>query len=513
MKNMKKMLGFLALGLFAMMFTSCKAKIGGGEFSIFWQILAILMWFIAISQEDYIIPKKQGVFKRICAIFLFILFLAGIIFPFIWAPLPYIPKISLGVAAFIWLIGMIKGAPIKAQKAQKQVEEQAKLEAERKAKEEADKEMEEAKLVEHYNAVMPRVKRYLDSVGFELPPDENVFFMEIDENTGKWKYEVTYDLKVNDWVENSQYSSTWKDDPDLAPYYRCKYKIGKVVKKSPSANGILVTPDGKAYIGAIQGDQTFWWHTEVGKGRDNTFQPVIQNVLAVGNITSQLLCGLHIKAADSKKVPENDQVFSDSYTNNTEDKMYDYYWCSHFPKSVKRVFIFPSDEYEKKNTVTLGGAFNNCSNLRLFYCGFDKCEHEKFLCENSTYKVFADDSHADFISPSKDCLEFFNAEDVCKNWNFKVGTTIQNAVSSAEAEKAEAVALSEALKVDEEAKLAETKAVLEQLEAELAEKKAELATLGMDAQGIVQKAKLNKEIKELEPQIETLKAEVERLGK
>ena len=28
MKNMKKMLGFLALGLFAMMFTSCKAKIG-----------------------------------------------------------------------------------------------------------------------------------------------------------------------------------------------------------------------------------------------------------------------------------------------------------------------------------------------------------------------------------------------------------------------------------------------------------------------------------------------------
>ena len=31
MKNMKKMLGFLALGLFAMMFTSCKAKIGGAK--------------------------------------------------------------------------------------------------------------------------------------------------------------------------------------------------------------------------------------------------------------------------------------------------------------------------------------------------------------------------------------------------------------------------------------------------------------------------------------------------
>ena len=97
--------------------------------------------------------------------------------------------------------------------------------------------------------------------------------------------------------------------------------------------------------------------------------------------------------------------------------------------------------------------------------------------------------------------------------DIKVGTTIQNAVSSAEAEKAEAVALSEALKVDEEAKLAETKAVLEQLEEEVAAKKAQVASLGLDAQGIVQKAKLNKEIKELEPQIETLKAEVERLSK
>ena len=29
MKNMKKKLGFLALGLFAMTLTSCKAKIGG----------------------------------------------------------------------------------------------------------------------------------------------------------------------------------------------------------------------------------------------------------------------------------------------------------------------------------------------------------------------------------------------------------------------------------------------------------------------------------------------------
>ena len=74
----------------------------------------------------------------------------------------------------------------------------------------------------------------------------------------------------------------------------------------------------------------------------------------------------------------------------------------------------------------------------------------------------------------------------------------------------------ERAKAEAEAKakqLAETKAVLEQLENDLEAKKAELATLGLDAQGIVQKAKLNKEIKELEPQIETLKAEVERLSK
>ena len=376
------------------------------------------------------------------------------------------------------------------------------------------KAQEEGKLTERYNKVMPTVKRYLDSIGFELPPDENVFFMEIDENTGKWKYEVTFNLKVNEWIVNSEYDSYWKDDPDAEPDDRCKYTIEEVEKETPSANGILLTPDGKAYIGAIQGNQTFWRHREDGKGVDNSFQPIINNVLAVGNITSQLLCGLHIKAADSKKVPEKDQTSSGRfYTNNTEDKMYDYYWSSQFPKSVKRVFIFPSDEYEKRNTVTLGSAFNNCSNLRLFYCGFDKCEHEKFLCENSTYKVFADDSHADFISPSKDCLEFFNAEAACKNWNFKVGTTIQNAVSSAEAEKAEAAALSEALKTDEEAKLAETKAVLEQLEEEVAAKKTQVASLGLDAQGIVQKAKLNKEIKDLEPQIETLKAEVEKLSK
>ena len=74
----------------------------------------------------------------------------------------------------------------------------------------------------------------------------------------------------------------------------------------------------------------------------------------------------------------------------------------------------------------------------------------------------------------------------------------------------------EKAKAESEAKakqLAETKAVLEQLEEEVAAKKAQVASLGLDAQGIVQKAKLNKEIKDLEPQIETLKAEVEKLSK
>ena len=72
------------------------------------------------------------------------------------------------------------------------------------------------------------------------------------------------------------------------------------------------------------------------------------------------------------------------------------------------------------------------------------------------------------------------------------------------------------IKYEKEAKakqLEETKAALSQLESDLEAKKAEIATLGMDAQSIVKKAQLNKEVKELVPQIETLKAEVERLSK
>lgn len=92
----------------------------------------------------------------------------------------------------------------------------------------------------------------------------------------------------------------------------------------------------------------------------------------------------------------------------------------------------------------------------------------------------------------------------------------EKAKMKAEAEAKAKQEAEEKAKAEAEAKakqLAETKAVLEQLENDLAAKKSEVASLGMDAQGIVQKAKLNKEIKDLEPQIETLKAEVEKLSK
>ena len=92
----------------------------------------------------------------------------------------------------------------------------------------------------------------------------------------------------------------------------------------------------------------------------------------------------------------------------------------------------------------------------------------------------------------------------------------EKAKMKAEAEAKAKQEAEEKAKAEAEAKakqLAEKQAALSQLENDLAAKKSEVASLGMDAQGIVQKAKLNKEIKELEPQIETLKAEVERLSK
>ena len=69
MKTLKKLLTLAALVLFAMMFTSCKSKIGGGEFSILWQILAIFMWFAEISQSEYLLPKKIKFFRRFLGLF------------------------------------------------------------------------------------------------------------------------------------------------------------------------------------------------------------------------------------------------------------------------------------------------------------------------------------------------------------------------------------------------------------------------------------------------------------
>lgn len=381
---------------------------------------------------------------------------------------------------------------------------------------------EEGKLTERYNKVMPIVKRYLDSIGFELPPEESIFFMQIDENTGKWKYEYNSSSSFDVWEENSQYSSTSYSHPNDFAYYRCKYKMGKKKIQVPTASGILLSDEGKAYIGAVVGSK-FMWHTEDGKDVDKSFQPAIQNVLAVGNITSQLLCGLHTKAADASKVPEKDKVF-DYYTNDPDKYLMDDYRASSFPMTVKRVFILPSDEFEKKNTVVIGGSFTKCANLRLFFSGFEKCVHEKWFMKEHYYSIFHPDTHGTFICPSADC-DILNEKYLVdrkenlaeRNWEMKVGTTIQNAVSPKEAAKKETEQLKAALdanaKAEASANISEKKEELSKLEAALAAKKAEVASLGMDAQAIVKKAGLNKEIKELEPKIEALKAEVEKLSK
>lgn len=381
---------------------------------------------------------------------------------------------------------------------------------------------EEGKLTERYNKVMPVVKRYLDSIGFELPPEENIFFMQIEENTGKWKYNYIFETNIDSWVENSQYMSTANSND--APYYRCKYKMGKKKIQIPVATGILLTADGKAYIGAIRINSKFLWYTEDYKDLGEAFQPAIQNVLAVGNITSQLLCGLHTKAADKSKITDNDKVFEDCYTNNPDGNSKDDYWASAFPMTVKRVFILPSDDYEAKNKVVIGGSFTRCANLRLFFSGFEKCVHEKWFMKEHYYSIFHPDTHGTFICPSAEC-DILNDKYLVdrkenlaeRNWELKVGTTIQNAVSPKEAAKKETEQLKAALdanaKAEASANISEKKEELSKLEAALAAKKAEVASLGMDAQAIVKKAGLNKEIKELEPKIEALKAEVEKLSK
>lgn len=86
---------------------------------------------------------------------------------------------------------------------------------------------ERAKLLERYNTVMPRVKKYLDSVGFTLPENENIFFLEIDESNGKWKFQSYEEAVDDEFFKDTTY---------------------------PRASDILLTPEKKAYVGAPNED-------------------------------------------------------------------------------------------------------------------------------------------------------------------------------------------------------------------------------------------------------------------
>ena len=114
------------------------------------------------------------------------------------------------------------------------------------------------------------------------------------------------------------------------------------------------------------------------------------------------------------------------------------------------------------------------------------------------------------IKKAKAATEKAKAEAEKAEAEAKAKAEAEKAAAEAKA-KAEAEARAIAAKEAKAKQLEETKAALSQLESDLEAKKAEIATLGMDAQSIVKKAQLNKEVKELVPQIETLKAEVERL--
>lgn len=387
---------------------------------------------------------------------------------------------------------------------------------------EALKAEEEGKLAERYNKVMPIVKKYLDSIGFELPPEESIFFMQIDDNTGKWKYGMTCTSKYTAAVENPDFI----DVNCSKPKDKAKYIIQEKVITRDTTDGLLLTSDGKAYIGDLTPKGNFYWHTESGEWIDDALNIPFQNVLAVGNIKNQLLCGIHISGFECTDKDNiyyvQDKKGNMQYTNSAAKQ--DFYFADAFPKSVKRLFILPSDEYEKKNTVVLGGSFSKYSDLRLVFCGFDKIIHEKWFTTERYWSIFEKDTHGTFICPSADC-DILNEKYLAgrsgnfaeRNWELKVGTTIQNAVSPAEAAKQESENIRAALEANAmaevNAKLSEKKEELSKLEAALAAKKAEVASLGMDAQAIVKKAALNKEIKELEPKVEALKAEIEKLSK
>ena len=255
---------------------------------------------------------------------------------------------------------------------------------------------ERAKLLERYNAVMPRVKQYLDSVGFTLPENENLFFMEIDESNGKWKFQSYEEAVDDEFFKDTTY---------------------------PRASGILLTPEKKAYVGAPNED-IFSWYTEDGNWladfyQTNTSEFSIDNVLAVGNITNQLLCGDHF--ADEYEYVDEDG-------NDIEGEK-DFYYYDKFPSSVKRVFVLPSKDLEKNNTVTLGGIFDECDNIQLFFCGFNKVVREKLITEDDFYAVFPDNSRGTFICPTVECAAGIREWKGCmKKWDIRTGTTITNGV-------------------------------------------------------------------------------------
>ena len=283
-------------------------------------------------------------------------------------------------------------------KKEKMEDEEEESDSEKRNDETEDEQnAERAKLLERYNAVMPRVKKYLDSVGFTLPENENIFFMEIDESNGKWKFQSYEEAVDDEFFKDTTY---------------------------PRASGILLTPEKKAYVGAPN-DDIFSWYTEDGNWLADFYQArtpgfSIDNVLAVGNITNQLLCGDHF--ADEYEYVDEDG-------NDIEGEK-DFYYYDKFPSSVKRVFLLPSNDVEKKNTVTLGGIFDECDNIQLFFCGFNKVVHEKLVMEDDFYATFPDNSRGTFICPTVECAAGIREWKGCmKKWNFKIGSTITNGVS------------------------------------------------------------------------------------
>ncbi|MBO8456602.1 MAG: hypothetical protein IAA81_00045 [Spirochaetes bacterium] len=312
-----------------------------------------------------------------------------------WIPVSVWGGLTVLVTAGIALI--YRHDKVSLDKKEKMENEEEETDSEKRNDELEDKQnAERAKLLERYNAVMPRVKKYLNSVGFTLPENENLFFMEIDESNGKWKFQSYEEAVDDEFFKDTTY---------------------------PRASGILLTPEKKAYIGAPNED-IFSWYTEDGNWLDDFYQArtsgfSIDNVLAVGNITDQLLCGDHF--ADEYEYVDEDG-------NDIEGEK-DFYYYDKFPLSVKRVFVLPSEDLEKNNTVTLGGIFDECNNIQLFFCGFNKVVREKLITEDDFYAAFPDNSRGTFICPSVECAAGIREWKGCmKKWDIKIGSTITNGV-------------------------------------------------------------------------------------